>query len=199
MRELLEIGKQIMIVPTDFKKVNKGKITDISPDGFTIDLDYEPEGILRHNYCEFYTQNQNGTLFFTSFPQEIDGKTLKIANPIKHRYLQRRQYTRVKYGKRARITTLNTSNIVKVLDISAGGMKFTSSLAFSIVSKFWVTLPLAGLISVKCKFLPVRIEKGADGYTVSGRFVFALNRGQDKARIRLAQYCAQKSLELRNK
>ena len=194
MRELLEKGREITVVPTDFKKVNKGKITEISTDGFTVELSYEPDGFLRRNYCEFYTQNQYGTLYFTSFPQEINGKTLKIANPAKHKYLQRRQYTRIKYVKDLEISDKNGSHKIHVLDVSAGGMKFTSKKAIDIDSKFKVELPLSTVQSVKCKFEPIRIEKGKE-YTVSGKFVFTDGKGK----MLLTQYCAKKNIELRNK
>lgn len=194
MRELLEKGRQIMIVPTDFKNVNKGVITEVSTDGFKVELDYEPEGFLRRNYCEFYTQNQYGTLYFTSFPQEIKGKTLRIANPAKHKYLQRRQYTRVKYFRDLEISDKNGKHKIHVLDVSAGGMKFTSKKAIDIDSKFSVELPLSSVQSVKCKFSPIRIEKGKE-YTVSGMFIFSGGKGK----MLLTQYCAKKNIELRNK
>jgi len=194
MRELLEKGRQITIVPTDFKNVNKGIITEVSTDGFTVDLNYEPEGFLRHNYCEFYTQNQYGTLYFTSFPHEIKGKTMRIANPAKHKYLQRRQYTRVKYFKDLEISDKNGKYKIHVLDVSAGGMKFTSKKAIDIDSKFSVEIPLSSVQTVKCKFLPIRIEKGKE-YTISGMFQFTGGKG----RMLLTQYCAKKNIELRNK
>lgn len=194
MRELLEKGREITVAPTDFKKVNKGKITDVSTDSFTVELNYEPDGFLRRNYCEFYTQNQYGTLYFTSFPQEINGKTLKIANPAKHKYLQRRQYTRVKYAKDLMISDKNGEYKVRVLDVSAGGMKFTSKKAIDIDGKFSVELALSSVQTVKCKFSPIRIEKGKE-YTVSGKFLFSAG----KAKMLLTQYCAKKNIELRNK
>ena len=194
MRELLEKGRQVTVVPTDFKNVNNGVITNVETDGFTVELNYEPKGFLRRNYCEFYTQNQYGTLYFTSFPQEIKGKTLKIANPAKHKYLQRRQYTRIKYIKDLMISDKNGEHKIHVLDISAGGMKFTSKKAIDIDAKFAVELPLSSVQKVKCKFVPIRIEKGKE-YTVSGKFIFSGGKGK----MLLTQYCAKKNIELRNK
>ncbi len=97
MRELISKDQRIIMVPHDFKYANKGTITEVAPDYFTLELDYEPEGLLKNNYCEFYTQTSHGTLYFDSYAKEINGKTLKIASPAKHKFLQRRQYTRIKY------------------------------------------------------------------------------------------------------
>lgn len=194
MRELLEKGKRITVVPTDFRNANKGTITDVSPEGFKVELDYEPQGMLRRNYCEFFTQNQYGTLYFTSFPQEINGKTLRIANPAKHKYLQRRQYTRVKYNYDIELSCGDKIHRIYTFDISAGGMKFKSQEAINIDSEYNITLPLSSVQSVTCVFQPIRIEKGSE-YIVSGRFLYSSER--DK--MLLTQYCAKRSIEIRNK
>ena len=81
MRELIEKDRKITIVPADVKCANKGVIVDADSKYFTIELDYEPTGIMRHNYCEFYTTTSHGTLFFNSFAETIDGKTLKLQIP----------------------------------------------------------------------------------------------------------------------
>lgn len=195
MRELLEKGKSITVVPTDFRNVNRGTITEVSPEGFVVELELEPKGILKRNYCEFFTQNQYGTLYFTSFPQEINGKTLRIANPAKHKYLQRRQYTRVKYNYDLELRNAdNNMHRIYTFDISAGGMKFKCSEAINIDAQYNVTLPLSSVQSVECIFHPIRIEKGAE-YTVSGKFSYKTER--DK--MILTQFCAKRSIEIRNK
>ncbi len=195
MRELLEKGKRITVVPTDFRNSNKGTITEVSPEGFIVELDYEPQGMLKRNYCEFFTQNQYGTLYFTSFPQEINGKKLRIANPAKHKYLQRRQYTRVKYNHDLVMVSGENQQQIHTFDVSAGGMKFRSDRAIDIDSEYKVNLPLSSVQNVECLFIPIRIEKGNDGYTVSGRFSYL----SDRDRMVLTQFCAKRSIEIRNK
>lgn len=194
MRELLEKGKQITVVPTDFRNANKGMITEVSPEGFIVELENEPKGMLKRNYCEFFTQNQYGTLYFTSFPQSIDGKTLKIANPAKHKYLQRRQYTRVKYNHNLELRCGDVVHNIHTFDVSAGGMKFKCNEAINIDSEFRVNLPLSSVQQVECIFIPIRIEKGAD-YTVSGRF----NYLSERDKMVITQFCAKRSIEIRNK
>ena len=127
MRELISKEQRIIMVPHDFKFANKGTIIDVQPDYFMLELDYEPDGILRSNYCEFYTQTPHGTLYFDSYATEINGKTLKIASPAKHKYLQRRQYTRIKYIHDLDMFSDNETKKITTLDISAGGMKFKTN------------------------------------------------------------------------
>jgi hypothetical protein len=196
MRELIEKDRQITIVPHDFKKANKGTIKEVMPVDFTIELDYEPDGIMLHNYCEFYTNTQYGTLFFNSYATEIEGKTIKITSPPKHKFLQRRQYTRVKFVHDIDMTNESNTYKITTLDISAGGMKFKTKENINIEKEYAVTLPLSAEQSIGCTFSPIRIEKNNEGsYTLSGRFIY--HTSIDK--MTLTQYCAKRSIEIRNK
>ncbi|MDR1167898.1 MAG: PilZ domain-containing protein [Heliobacteriaceae bacterium] len=196
MRELIEKDRAVTVVPHDFRNANRGKITDVRPDGFTIELEYDSKGILRHNYCEFYTQNQYGTVFFNSYPKEIEGRILQIASPAKHKFLQRRQYTRIKFINDIDVTADSRIYKITTLDVSAGGMKFKTKENFDIEKKYSLTLPLSAEQSLGAVFSPIRIEKNYDGgYTLSGRFEF--KDSIDK--MTMTQYCAKRSIEIRNK
>ncbi len=196
MRELIEKNRRITVVPSDFKCANKGTIIEVEPRFFTIELDYEPEGMLRHNYCEFYTQTNHGTLYFDSYPEAIEGKRIKIANPAKHRFLQRRQYTRIKYVYDLDLTFNDGVNQITTLDISAGGMKFRTGENINIEREYSIILPLSEKQSIECRFSPIRIEKCENGeYTVSGRFEY--NNNKDK--MTLTQFCSKRSIEIQNK
>ena len=196
MRELIEKGKKITVVPSDFKCANNGVIVGVEPRYFTIELDYEPQGLLRHNYCEFYTQTNHGTLYFDSYPETIEGKIVKIATPAKHRFLQRRQYTRIKFVYDLDLRCGDEIKKITTLDISAGGMKFKTNENINIEAEFSIVLPLSEKQSIECKFSPIRIEKNEnDGYTVSGRYDF--NNSVDK--MTLIQFCTKRSIEIKNK
>lgn len=196
MRELIEKDRKITIVPSDFKCANKGTIVDVEPKYFTVELEYEPDGMLKHNYCEFYTQTKHGLLYFDSYPENIEGKRIKIANPAKHRFLQRRQYTRIKFVYDVDLKTDDITHKITTLDISAGGMRFKTKENVNIELEYKVVLPLSEEQSVECIFSPIRIEKNNDGgYTLSGRFDY--NNSKDK--MTLTQYCAKRSIEIRNK
>lgn len=196
MRELIEKDKRITVVPHDFKNANKGTIIEVSPKQFIVELDYEPEGIMRHNYCEFYTQTTHGTLYFDSYPESVEGKRITIANPAKHRFLQRRQYTRVKFINDLDLNSQDHSHKITTLDISAGGMRFKTKENINIEGEFTINIPLSSEQNVQCIFSPIRIEKNNEGgFTLSGRF----NYHNSKDKMTLTQYCAKRSIEIKNK
>ena len=197
MRELIEKNQRVIIIPADFKFANKGVVTNVSPDGFDLKLDYPADGILRNNYCEFYTDTKHGTLQFESYAKEIgDDNVLQIANPPKHKFLQRRKFTRIKYMHELNLRKDDCSYNIMTLDISAGGMKFTTTENIDITGKYIISLPLTNDSSVECIYCPIRIERTDDGkYIHSGRFEF----NQNHDRMVLIQYCTKRSLEIKNK
>lgn len=196
MRELLEKDRKITVVPADFKCANKGTIVEVEPRYFTVELEYEPQGMMRHNYCEFYTQTSHGTLYFDSFPEIIEGKKVKIATPAKHKFLQRRQYTRIKFVYDLDLKCGDDVKKITTLDISAGGMKFRTNDNINIEAEYSISLPLSEKQSIDCKFSPIRIEKNENGgYTISGRFGYHNNI--DK--MTLTQFCTKRSIEIKNK
>lgn len=196
MRELLEKDRKITVVPADFKCANKGTIVEVEPRYFTVEFEYEPQGMMRHNYCEFYTQTSHGTLYFDSFPETIEGKRVKIATPAKHKFLQRRQYTRIKFVYDLDLKCGDDVKKITTLDISAGGMKFRTNDNINIEAEYSISLPLSEKQSIDCKFSPIRIEKNENGgYTISGRFGYHNNI--DK--MTLTQFCTKRSIEIKNK
>lgn len=198
MRELIENNQRITMVTYDFRNANKGTIVDVQPDNFTIELDYDPKGVLKSNYCEFYTQTSNGILYFDSYAKDIDGRKVTIASPAKHKFLQRRRFTRIKYMHDLKLVCDGNSYDISTLDISAGGMKFVTQCKLDIEGEYNITLPLSDEMSVDCIFCPIRIEKnmnGETGYTVSGEFKFTDN----KIKLTIIQYCSKRSLEISNK
>lgn len=196
MRELVVENQEILLIPQNYKFANRGKVTSVRAGDFTLELDYEPDGILENTYCEFYTQTSHGKLYFDSYAKEINGKTLVIASPAKHKFLQRRQYTRVKYINELLLSFDGSVYKISTLDISAGGMKFSTGDNLNIEGSYDVLLPLSENVELACKFQPIRIEKRSEGgYTVSGQFVY--NSNHDK--MILTQYCAKRSVEIKNK
>jgi len=195
MRELVVEGQEAIIIPSDYKYANKGIVTAVSAGDFTLELEKEPEHILLNTYCEFYTQTKHGKLYFDSFAKSISGKTLVIASPAKHKFLQRRQYTRIKFIHDLEMTY---NGIVKIqtLDISAGGMKIHSNDKIDIEGKYEISVPISDTKNVECIFMPIRIEKANEGgYTISGQFEYKSSR--DKMII--TQFCAKRNVEIKNK
>lgn len=196
MRELVVENQEILIIPQNFKFANRGTVTKVNAGDFVLELDFPPENILENTYCEFYTQTSHGKLYFSSYAKNIDGKVLTIASPAKHKFLQRRQYTRIKFVQDLKLMLGDSSYDITTVDISAGGMKLKTKENINIEGSYAVSVPLFEDRQINCTFEPIRIEKASEGgYTISGQFVY--NSSNDK--MILTQYCAKRSIEIKNK
>ena len=196
MRELIKNEQLVTIVPQDFKNSNKGKVLDVSSDGFRMELKYKPEGLIKNHICDFYSMTDNGYLYFESYIQNLENNVISIANPVKHRLLQRRKFTRIKFIEDLELVYEDTIHKVRTLDLSAGGMKLQTTENIDMEKEYKVSIKLSNEQEVKCKYQLIRVEKGDNGlYTISGRFANQSNI--DK--ITLIQFCMKKDMENMNK
>ena len=192
MRELLKNEQLVTIVPQDFKKTNKGRVLDVSMDGFRMELKYKPDGLIVNHICDFYSLTDNGYLYFESYIEALENNVIKIANPVKHRFLQRRKFTRIKFLEDLELTSGDIVHKVRTLDLSAGGMKLRTSDNIDIEKEYSVSIKLSDEQEIKCKYQLIRVEKGDSGlYTISGRFTQLSNI--DK--MTLVQFCMKKDME----
>lgn len=197
MRELVVEGQEVLIIPPNYKAANKGTVTAVSAGDFTLELKYDlDESVLIDTYCEFYTQTKHGKLHFDSYAKKIEGKTMVIASPAKHKFLQRRQYTRVKFIHDLNMNFNGKDYKISTLDISAGGMKLKTAEKIDIEGNYTVNVPISDNKNLTCVFQPIRIEKATEGgYTISGQFEY--NSSYDK--MVLTQFCAKRNVEIKNK
>lgn len=196
MRELIKNNQLVTIVPQDFKQSNKGRVLDVGMDGFRMELKYKPEGLIVNHICDFYSLTDNGYLYFESYIQNLENNVITIANPVKHRFLQRRKFTRIKFIEDLELTYNDVTHKVRTLDISAGGMKVRTEENIDIEKEYKVTIKLSDEQEIKCKYQLIRVEKGDSGlYTISGRFTNLSNI--DK--MTLVQFCMKKDMENMNK
>lgn len=196
MRELVKKEQLVTIVPQDFKNTNRGNVLDVSMDGFRMKLMYKPDGLMVNHICDFYSITDNGYLYFESYIQALENDVITIANPVKHRFLQRRKFTRIKFLEDLVLTNGDISHKVRTLDLSAGGMKIRTEDNIDIEKEYKVTIKLSDEQEVKCRYQLIRVEKGDNGlYTISGRFTHLNNI--DK--MTLVQFCMKKDMENLNK
>ena len=196
MRELIKKEQLVTIVPQDFKNTNKGRVTDVSMDGFRMELKYKPEGLMLNHICDFYSLTDNGYLYFESYIQGLENNVITIANPVKHRFLQRRKFTRIKFIEDIELVYENTIHKARTLDLSAGGMKIQTEENIDIEKEYSVKIKLNNEQEVSCKYQLIRVERGENGlYTISGRFTQLSNI--DK--MTFVQFCMQKDMENQNK
>lgn len=196
MRELIKEKQLVTIVPQDFKQTNKGRVLEVSPDSFRMELKYKPEGLIINHICDFYSYTDNGYLYFESYIQNLENNVVTIANPVKHRFLQRRKFTRIKFLEDLVLKCGDVNHKVKTLDLSAGGMKIRTSENVDMEKLYDVSINLSDEQDIKCKYQLIRVEKGDNGlYTISGRFTCLSNI--DK--MTLVQFCMKKDMENFNK
>ncbi len=196
MRELIKKEQLVTIVPQDFNNTNRGVVSDVSMDGFKMKLQYKPDGLVVNHICDFYSLTDNGYLYFESYIQALENNVISIANPVKHRFLQRRKFTRIKFLEDLVLTCGDIVHNVRTLDLSAGGMKITTSDNIDIEKEYNVTIKLSDEQEIKCRYQLIRVEKNDTGkYTISGRFTHLNNI--DK--MTLVQFCMKKDMETINK
>ena len=196
MRELIKKDQIVDIIPQDFKNSNKGKVLNVDMDGFTMQLKYTPKGLIQNHICDFYSLTDNGYLYFESYIKDLNNNIISIANPIKHRFLQRRKFTRITFLSDIELKSGDKVHKARTLDISAGAMKLSTKENINIEDEYDVTLQLEKDLSVSCKYKLIRVEKNDAGiYTISGRFTCLSNI--DK--MTLVQFCMKKNMENINK
>ena len=196
MRELIKEEQLVTIIPQDFKKTNKGRVLEVSPEGFRMELKYTPEGLFVNHICDFYSFTDNGYLYFESYIQSLENNVISIANPVKHRFLQRRKFTRIKFLEELELRCGDETHKIRTLDLSAGGMKIRTADNINMENQYDVVIKLSDEQEVKCKYQLIRMEKDDSGlYTISGRFTSLSNI--DK--MTLVQFCMKKDMENLNK
>lgn len=196
MNELLEKEQVFNIVPQNFRNSNKGKVVDIQDRSFSLEIFHKPDGIEPKNLMEFYSQTKNGMLYFVSSATEINDNILKVLMPIKHRFLQRRAFTRINFSQDMNLQLNDKIYKITSIDLSAGGMKLRTEERLDIDTEYDLCLNLLDKNYVECKYQPIKIEKNEyASYTLSGRFKNLKNT--DKMKI--IQFCMRKSLENTNR
>jgi hypothetical protein len=196
MNELLNINQLIRVIPQDFQYSNRGIICDILKEGFVIKLAAPPEGFVIGQVIEFYSPTKFGTLFFNSSIAKVDGDKIVVLKPKKHRFLQRRTFTRIKFAENIDVTKNDKKINATAVDLAAGGIKMKSEEKFELDETYSIKFPLSGGNDIRCKFIPVLVQHAEnDIYTVAGKLVDL----PYKDRMRIIQYCLRKDIEYNRK
>jgi len=192
MRELLKKEQLVTIVPQNFKDSNRGTVTEVNSDSFRMKMQYKLTGIDKNHVCDFYSNTENGYLYFESYIENVEENVLTIASPVKHRFLQRRKFTRIKFLEDIELKNGDLIHKARTLDLSAGGMKIRTEENIDISTEYDVEIKLSEEQIIKCKYSLIRVEKDNAGcYTISGQFKSLSNI--DK--MTLVQFCMKKDME----
>lgn len=195
----LEKGQIFKLIPKNIEFAAKSLLKDIDEKTFTLELigNNEP-GYVKDETVEAFTTTIEGLLYFESVVESVNKKLVTIAIPPKHRYLQRREYTRVLINESVK---LNNRYEAKIEDVSAGGMKLSSNVQLSMSESYNLMFPTDKRTFLQIEFQPIRIDLNSENkssiqeYTISGRFKNLKNID----RISLVQFCFKKQIENENK
>ncbi len=196
MKELVKIDQNVTIVPREFNFTNKGLVTEVSEKGFRMKMKFPTTGINENHMCDFYSQTPNGTLYFTSHPISIENNEIFVANPIKHRFLQRRQFTRISFLTESSMKDSDGQEYnISTIDLSAGGMKFQADVSLNLDKEYEIAVKLDEDQTLYVWLQPIRMEKLDSGrFMLSGRFV----KQNNVDKMILIQYCMNKNVEEKN-
>lgn len=195
MKNYISKNAKFKVIPSNPEGATMATVEDVALDYFTVKTVTE-EDLKPQEHLEFFSLTPQGLLYFESIIKEISDDGIKVLYPISHKFLQRREYTRVDLDKALELLDDKTPIPSRIIDISAGGIKLSSCEQLLLTKDYKVCINLDSNVTIDCLFQPIRVE--ADdilGYTVSGRFKLLKNID----RIGLVQYCFKKQMENQNK
>ena len=195
MNNLFNRNQEFSVVPQNFKFANKGKIVDILERCIVLELEKPPVGLEKMKINEFYSQTRHGMLYFSSAIAKIDEAKNRIVvmKPKKHRFLQRRTFTRIKFVEDIVLKDKDREIPATTMDLAAGGIKLKSKEVLDLNTYYNVAIPLAGGEDIICKFQPIKMEKNEEDniYISAGKLLDV----DQKDKMRIIQYCLRKDIE----
>lgn len=197
MRKYIVKDREFKIIPRSIKGATLCCVTDTQEDYFEVKLKTD-ETYCKNETVELFSITPQGLLYFESCVSDVVENDIKVLYPFSHKFLQRREYTRIDFSKNILINEKDSDSTIKatILDISAGGMKISSCSELSLSKDYKIYVEIDRSIKIDCLFQPIRIEADSiNGYTVSGRFKILKNID----RISLVQFCFKKQMENQNK
>lgn len=189
MRNNIQIDKEFNIISRSIDNATSCKVIEVGEDCFKVKLKnsvkYE-----KGESCELFAMTPKGQVYFETLVKEVENDMLSIWFPLVFKYLQRREYYRISLDKQIEFAYENQLIPVKIIDLSAGGLKVFSSVELKLLREYKLKLDIENKILDFC-FVPIRIETYQNGFICSGKFENVNNSD----RIALVQYCYRKYIE----
>ena len=204
MRELLQNTKEFKIIPNNFQSAGAFNVESITEEEIVANLilidDKELEDYKENSIVEVFGANTLGLIYFETKILTIENKKITLALTPDYSLIQRREYSRVGLNKGSvEFKDFNPDTILKVEDISAGGIKLISNIPLEIGRYYETNIKLSNNMTIECALSPIRIKEtefeGQKAYSISGKFVNLENAD----RIVLIQYAFKIKMEEQNK
>ncbi len=201
MQNIIKNGKDFRIIPEKFESSTICSITD-STDAF-IDFNLpiasadELSDYIKGDEVEIFGSNNDGLIYFVTKITDKDGAKITVEMPKSYKNIQRREYSRVDFH--GELSFVDYEGIVlQTEDISAGGLKFISSMPLEEHLEYNINIGLSNNLTIKCTMQPIRIQqvdfKGKNVWSVSGKF----KNIESIDRIALVQYSFRSMTEAEN-
>lgn len=204
MKELLQNAKDFKIIPGNFKSSGEFNIISLNSEEIHAELKLLDESELQDyaldSKVEVFGVNPLGLLYFESKILKREGYNVVLSTSPDYSIIQRREYSRVNLNQGEVIFKDSIPELIlKIEDISAGGIKLITSEALEIDKHYDIEIKLSNNMKIECALAPIRIKEcefeGKRAYLISGKFVDLENAD----RIVLVQYAFKIKMEEQNK
>ncbi len=194
MRDQIYENKEFSILSRSIDNASKCIVTGVFEDCFKVKLETKNK-YEKDESVELFTMTPNGQLYFETIVKEVENDIIFIWYPISYKYLQRREFSRVRLEQDIILKPAENKDIAaKIIDISAGGLKVITTEQLQLLTDYEININIENK-QVCISFEPIRIESENSGFISSGRFKNISNFD----RISLVQYCFRKQIENSNK
>ena len=204
MKELLKNARDFKIIPNNFKSSGMLDITEINEEEFKGKLilldEKELEDYTVNSNVEIFGVNPLGLIYFETKILSKNGKDISFALTPDYSIIQRREYSRVGLNQgKVIFKDLSPESILKIEDISAGGIKLISTQPLELDKYYDIEIKLSNNMTINCALAPIRVKEttldNKTAYSISGKFVDLENAD----RIVLVQYAFKIKMEEQNK
>ena len=148
MKDLLNKTSDFKIIPSNFKSAGMFDVIEIQDDfikGEVVLLDdSELDDYKLDSDVEVFGVNDIGLVYFETKILEKEGNIIKLSNVDDYSIIQRREYTRVNMPLlKMTFKDIEQDCLIKIDDISAGGIKLTLNRALEIEKFYDIELILS--------------------------------------------------------
>lgn len=204
MKELLKTANDFKIIPNNFKSSGVLNVLEVTDSEIKAELvlidEKEADDYVINSNVEVFAVNSLGLIYFETKILERKEKNISLALTSDYSIIQRREYSRVGLTQGSvTFKDFAQESILKIEDISAGGIKLISSQPLELDKYYDIEIKLSNNMVIECALSPIRVQevkyKEQNGYLISGKFVNLENAD----RIVLVQYAFRIKMEEQNK
>ncbi len=201
MQDIIKNGKDFRIIPEKFESSTVCSITNTADNSINFNLPIATNEELadynKGDEVEIFGSNNEGLIYFVTNITEKDGKNITVKMPETYKNIQRREYSRVDFKGELSFEDYKDA-VLQTDDISAGGLKFISSISLEEHLEYNISISLSNNLTIRCTIQPIRIQQidynGKTAYSISGKFKTI----ESIDRIALVQYSFRSLTEAEN-